>query len=322
MVRLRRSVPGGTGIRRQRRGRGFSYDDAHGRRVVDDDTLERIAALAIPPAWNDVWICAEANGHVQATGVDAEGRTQYRYHERWIAKAGRAKYARVRELSSAMTALRSRVTRDLRSDDAKARALAIAVRLIDATGMRLGDERYARERGTIGALTLERRHVVVSGSTVRLDFPAKSGVRWRAEITDDDLSVALRRAPRGSGARVTSWREADAAEHRLHAAALTGYLRDSTGLGVTAKDLRTLLGSRVAAQSLARAEPARSAREQDARIRDAVLAVSEALRNTVAVARSSYIDPRVLERYRRGRLADLSAGAVSDAALARLIADD
>ena len=112
---------------------------------------------------------------MQATGVDADGRTQYRYHPQWTTQAGRAKYQRVRELTHSMTALRSRVTRDLRSDDDDRRSLAIAVRLIDATGMRLGDERYARERGTIGALTLERRHAIVSGSTIRLDFPAKSG---------------------------------------------------------------------------------------------------------------------------------------------------
>lgn len=322
MVRLRRSVPGEPGIRRQRRGRGFSYVDAHGRRIADDETLERVAALAIPPAWDEVWICAKANGHVQATGVDGDGRTQYRYHEQWTTQAGRAKYERVRALASCMTPLRARVTRDLRSDDAGRRALAIAVRLIDATGMRLGDERYARERGTIGALTLERRHVVVSESTVRLDYPAKSGVRWRAEITDVDLAAAVRRAPRGRNARVSSWRDADATEHRVTATALTGYLRDATGLTITAKDLRTLLGSRVAAQSLARAEPAASVREQEARIRDAVVAVSEALRNTAAVARSSYIDPRVIERYRRGRFAQLSAGVVSDASLARLIDDD
>ncbi len=322
MVRLRRSVPGEPGIRRQRRGRGFSYVDTYGRRVVDDKTLDRIAALSIPPAWDDVWICAKANGHVQATGVDSEGRTQYRYHEQWIAQAGRAKYERVRALASSMTLLRARVTRDLRSDDARRRALAIAVRLIDTTGMRLGDERYARERGTIGALTLERRHVVVSESTVRLDFPAKSGVRWRAEITDVDLAAAVRRAPRGRDARVTSWRDSGAIEHRLTATALTEYLRAATGLTVTAKDLRTLFGSRVAAQSLAHSAPAASAKDQDSRIRDAVLAVSEALRNTVSVARASYVDPRVLERYRRGVVAELSSGAVSDAALARLIADD
>jgi len=285
-------------------------------------TLDRIAALVIPPAWTDVWICASENGHMQATGVDVDGRTQYLYHARWIAGADRKKYKRVRQLTEAMSVLRSRVTRDLRSDNAEHRALAIAVRLIDATGMRLGDERYAREHGTIGTLTLERHHASVRGDTIRLDFPAKSGVRWRAEIVDDDLAAAIRRAPRGPQSRLVSWHDASTGEHRVRAAVLTTYLRAATGLAITAKDLRTLLGSRIAAESLARAGLADTAREREARIRGAIVTVSEELRNTVAVARSSYIDPRVLERYRRGLLAELSRGRVSDAALARLIAAD
>lgn len=321
-MRLRRSAPDEPGIRRRRRGRGYSYADDRGRAITDAPTLERIAQLAIPPAWTQVWICGSPNGHVQATGVDADGRTQYRYHAQWTAGAGRKKYQRVRRLSGVMTALRSRVTRDLRSEDPDRRSLAIAVRLIDATGMRLGDERYARERGTIGALTLARHHAVVSGSSVRLDFPAKSGVRWQAQITDADLASAIRRASRGRESRLASWHDEASGEHRVRAETLTAYLREASGLPITAKDLRTLLGSRVAAQSLARAGAATTVTEQDARIREAVVAVSEALRNTVAVARSSYIDPRVLERYRRGQLASLSAGTVSDAALARLIADD
>jgi len=290
--------------------------------VNDIDTRDRISALAIPPAWTDVWICASAHGHVQATGVDADGRTQYRYHARWTTSANRKKFERVRLLTGSMSAVRSRVTRDVRSDDAERRALAIAVRLIDATGMRLGDERYARERGTIGTLTLERRHATVSGDIIRLDFPAKSGVRWIAEIVDRDLAAAIRRAPRGSASRLTSWRDTASGEHSLRAAALTAYLREASGLSITAKDLRTLLGSRIAAEALALAGHADTAREREGRIREAIIIVSQQLRNTVAVARSSYIDPRVLERYRRGVLAELSRGRVSDAALARLIATD
>lgn len=226
-----------------------------------------------------------------------------------------------------MSALRSKVTRDLRSDDAERRALATAVRLIDATGMRLGDERYARERGTIGTLTLERRHTTVSGDTIRLDFPAKSGVQWKAEIVDGDLAAAIRRAPREATSRLVSWHTSatnarDTSENRVHASALTAYLRENTGLPITAKDLRTLLGSRIAAEALARAGLADTAREREKSIRTAIVAVSLELRNTIAVARSSYIDPRVLERYRRGRLAELSRGRVSDAALARLLAAD
>lgn len=324
-VRLRRSTPDEPGIARRRRGAGFSYVDAHGRRLVDREILERIKALAVPPAWQDVWICASENGHVQATGVDADGRTQYRYHPRWSAQADRTKFQRVRALSQQMPALRAHVTRDLRSESAEKRALAIAVRLIDVTGMRLGDERYARERGTIGTLTLEHRHAAITGDCISLDFVAKSGVRWLADVVDSDLVAAIRRAPTGPTSRLTSWRDSEAGEageRTVHAASLTAYLRAATGLLVSAKDLRTLLGSRVAAQALAQGGLGATPREQEVLIRAAIVTVATQLRNTVAVARSSYVDPRVLERYRRGVLADLSRGRVTDAALARLLGAD
>jgi DNA topoisomerase-1 len=324
-MRLRHSSPDEPGLRRRRRGAGFSYVDAGGKPVADRESLERIRALAVPPAWRDVWICASENGHIQATGVDAVGRTQYRYHLRWSERANRTKFQRVRALSLKMPALRAQVTRDLRSDDAEKRALAIAVRLIDSTGMRLGDERYARERGTIGTLTLEHRHAAVSGESIRLDFVAKSGVRWLTDIVDSDLAAVIRRAPTGPTSRLTSWNVSaadDVHERCVHASSLTAYLRAATGLAVSAKDLRTLLGSRVAAEALARSGLGATAREQEVLIRAAIVTVATQLRNTVAVARSSYVDPRVLECYRRGVLADLSRGRVTDAALARLLVND
>jgi DNA topoisomerase-1 len=324
-VRLRRSTPDEPGIARRRRGAGFSYVDAHGDRLADREILKRIKALAVPPAWQNVWICASDNGHVQATGTDADGRTQYRYHPRWSAQADRTKFQRVRALSQQMPALRAHVTRDLRSDSAEKRALAIAVRLIDLTGMRLGDERYARERGTIGTLTLEHQHAAISGDRISLDFVAKSGVRWITDIVDSDLVAAIRRAPTGPTSRLTSWidnEDDQVSERTVHAASLTAYLRTATGLPVSAKDLRTLLGSRLAAQALARGGLGATAREQEVLIRAAIVTVATQLRNTVAVARSSYVDPQVLERYRRGVLADLSRGRVTDAALARLLGAD
>ncbi|KQV25170.1 DNA topoisomerase IB [Yonghaparkia sp. Root332] len=323
-MRLKRSSPDAPGIRRVRHGRGFRYLDARGRSVADADVRARIAALAIPPAWSDVWICPDERGHVQAMGLDADGRRQYRYHEEWTRRAGVKKFARVRELAAATGAMRARVTRDLRGDDPQARALAIAARIIDALGVRVGEERYALERGTIGALTLAWEHVEVSGSTIAFDFPAKSGVRWEAEHEDDDLAAALvltrsARGPRGESAeRVTEWID-DSGLHRVHSAALSDYLRTATGCAITPKDLRTLRGSRLAAEHLARCGPSATRKEQERAIREAVAVVAEGLRNTPAVARSSYIDPLVLERYRRGTTAALSRGRVSDAALAELL---
>ena len=323
-MRLRRSSPDGPGIRRLRHGRGFRYVDDRGRSVTDRAVRERIAALAIPPAWSEVWICADERGHVQAMGLDADGRRQYRYHEEWTRRAGVRKFARVRELAAATPAMRARVTRDLRGDDPQARALAIAARIIDALGVRVGEERYALERGTIGALTLAWEHVGVEADRLRFDFPAKSGVRWEAEHDDADLAAALRaaRAEREpideQGARLTEWVDASGV-HRVHSAQLTAYLQQATGCTITPKDLRTLLGSRLAAEHLARCGPTTTKKEQERAIREAVVAVSEGLRNTPAVARSSYIDPLVIERYRRGRTAALSRGRVSDAALVELL---
>ena len=316
-MRLRRSSTDDPGYTRRRRGRGFSYADADGRPLRDPETLARIEALVIPPAWTDVWICARDNGHLQAAGTDVDGRRQYRYHPAWTERADRSKYARVRELASCTTGLRRRITADLRGDDPELRATAIAARLIDTIGVRLGDERYAVERGTVGALTLERRHLSIDGDVVRLDFPAKSGVQWLAEVRDRELAAALEHVPAGRGTRLTAWRT-DGAEHHLNARTLTRYLATGSGCRITPKDLRTLLGSRTAAEVLARTGPV-PRREQDAVILTAVDAVAETLRNTRAVARASYIDPLVIERYRRGRVAELSRAGVSDRAYAALV---
>ena len=325
-MRLRRSNPDSAGITRRRSGTGFSYRDAEGALVVDAEVRARIAAIAVPPAWTDVWISPDERGHVQALGLDADGRRQYRYHEVFSARSDKRKYARVRELAGCTGPLRARITRDLRGGDPEARALAIAARLVDALGMRVGEERYALERGTIGALTLGWEHVIVGAQSIRVDFPAKSGVRWRAELSDADLLAALRsaRAQRaGSGARierVTEWVDDEGDARRTPSRALSAYLAEASTCTVTPKDLRTLIGSRTAAEYLARIGPVAGIRAQDRVIREAVVAVAERLRNTPAVARNSYIDPRVLERYRRGRTATLGRTGVSDAALAELLA--
>ena len=325
-MRLRRSSPDSPGITRRRSGTGFSYRDTDGQVVSDAEVRTRIAAIAIPPAWTGVWICPDDRGHVQAMGLDAEGRRQYRYHEAWAARADKRKYARVRELAGCTGLLRARITRDLRSGDPQARALAIAARLVYALGMRVGEERYALERGTIGVLTLGWPHVSMGAQTIRLDFPAKSGVRWEAELEDTDLAAALgsARAQRtGSGARierVTEWVD-DAGDARRSSSRMLGaYLAEASTCSVTPKDLRTLVGSRTAAEHLARTGPVAGIRAQDRVIREAVVAVAERLRNTPAVARSSYIDPRVLELYRRGQTATVGRAGVSDAALAELLA--
>lgn len=323
-MRLRRTSPDDPGITRRRHGRGFAYRDARGRPITDDAVRDRIASLAIPPAWKDVWICADDRGHLQAAGLDADGRRQYRYHEAWTERAGRQKFARVRQLAATTQPLRARITRDLSSEDPATRSVAIAARLIVALGVRVGLERYALEHGTIGALTMTAEHVRLRGPVLRFDFPAKSGVQWTDRLEDPALATAVRGALRGlvenadpADRRLTDWHDETGTRH-LTPATLGHYLSDSAGLPITAKDLRTLIGSRTAAEALARRGPV-PRKEQDAAIRDAVVTVAERLRNTPAVARASYIDPLVLERYRRGHTARLGREGLSDAAFAELL---
>jgi DNA topoisomerase-1 len=302
MVRLRRSRPGEGGIRRVGRGRGFAYLDGDGRPIGDPALRERIDALAIPPAWTEVWICSYPNGHIQATGVDAAGRTQYLYHPRWREQRDRLKFDRALALAESLPAARRGVTLDLRREGLpRERVLAAAFRMLDAAHLRVGSEQYALEHGSVGLSTLRGAHAhVEGGSIVRLDFPAKSGQEWSSEVADADLAavVALlkRRGPR---ARLLAWRD-DEGAHPLTPAEINADIRERTGGDFTAKDFRTLHGTAAVAAALARTGPKRSTSGQDRAIAAAIHVASELLGNTPAVARSSYVDPRLLDLYRAG----------------------
>ena len=257
MPRLRRSEPSGPGIQRVRSGRGFTYRGVDGK-PVDAATRDRIAALVIPPAWTEVWICPFPNGHIQATGRDAAGRTQYLYHEAWRQQKDRVKFERALELAASLPSARKRVTRDLRGDDPKSRTLAAAFRMLDAGSLRVGSERYAELHGSHGLSTLLCSHVVVSGDTVRLEFPGKSGQEWMSELDDADLAAALRPLKRrGPSARLLAYKDEDG-WHPVTAEDINDYVRARTGGEFTAKDFRTLTGTVAAASSLARSGPQRT----------------------------------------------------------------
>lgn len=302
MVRLRRSRPGADGIRRVRRGRGFAYLDAEDRPTMDAALRERIDALVIPPAWTDVWICTFPNGHIQATGIDVAGRTQYLYHPAWREQRDRLKFDRALALAESLPAARRGVTIDLRRDGLpRERVLAAAFRMLDAAHLRVGSEEYALEHGSVGLATLLGAHATVHGGrTVRLDFPGKSGHAWASEVVDEELAAAVtalkRRGPR---ARLLAWRDDDGA-HPLRPADINADIRQRTGGDFTAKDFRTLHGTAVAAVTLARMGPKRSSSAQDRAIGAAIRETAELLGNTPAVARSSYVDPRLLDLYRAG----------------------
>ena len=319
-ARLRRSDPSRPGIVRRRRGRGFSYLAPDGSTVHDDDTLERIASLAIPPAWTDVWICPHERGHLQAVGTDDAGRRQYLYHPRWAELRSREKYARMFEFAQALPALRAQVD-DLLDPEApdageptRDRVLALAVRLLDRAWFRIGNEQYATEHGSHGLLTLRRTHVTLEPpDAMTFDFPAKHGVRMVRRVSDPTsfAVVQLLRRRRGGPEALLAWRPGPrAAWSALSPDDVNSFLRERMGIACSAKDFRTWHGTVLCAMALASQEaqvraagrePRASKRALEREVAAAVRETAEFLGNTPAVCRASYVDPRVIDRYRDGR---------------------
>ena len=305
MPRLRRSDSSGAGIRRLRSGKGFTYRGPDGSTVTDEALRERIASLGIPPAWTDVWIAPYPNGHIQATGVDAAGRTQYIYHPTWRQQKDRLKFDRALSLAESLPTARRRVTIDLRSDGpTRERALAAAFRMLDTGSLRVGSERYAQEHGSHGLSTLLGSHASISGDMVSLSFPGKSGQEWDSVIRDAELATVLRGLKRrGPSARLLAWKKGSA-WHPLTAEEINEYVREQTGGSFTAKDFRTLHGTVTAAVSLAKAGPRSTPTARKKVVAQTMRDVADALGNTPSVARTSYVDPRVVDHYDHGRTID------------------
>jgi DNA topoisomerase IB len=302
-VRVHRVDPNGPGLHRRKAGRGFSYVDEDGHRV-DDATRDRIQALVIPPAWTDVWISPDPQGHIQAMGVDAKGRRQYRYHDRWREERDRAKHDRVVDMAQALPNLRRRVTRHLRADDGptRRRVLAAAVRLLERGLFRVGGEEYASDNDSYGLATLRKRHVKVRDGVLVFDYPAKSGQRRCLEVDDPDLVPLveqLKRRTRG-GNELLAYKDDRGRWRDVRSDDVNDYLREALGEGVSAKDLRTWGGTVLAAVALAAEDAGRGRGERgpDPKVvTRAVQRVARQLGNTPAVARSAYVDPRVIARY-------------------------
>ena len=303
--RLRRIDCASPGIMRRRRGRGFEYVDERGERIDDEDTIERIGTLAIPPGWDDVWICSDPLGHIQATGIDARGRKQYRYHDLWRERRDRQKFDSMTEFARSLPKLRARVERDLRQRSiSRERVLACAVRLLDRGFFRIGSEDYAEENETYGLATMRKRHVSVNGDSVVFDYEAKGGKRRVQTVGDRAISGLVKklRARRGGGHELLAYRNGSSWRD-VRSTDINDYIKETIGDGHSAKDFRTWNATVLAAVVLAA-----SARERDlstkggrARAkRDAVKQVSRYLGNTPAVCRASYIDPRVFDRFDGG----------------------
>ncbi|HEY2180301.1 MAG TPA: DNA topoisomerase IB [Solirubrobacteraceae bacterium] len=325
MPRLRRSSCSAPGIARRRRGRGHELVDPDGRTVDDPEVLERIAALAIPPAWREVWICMDPRGHLQATGIDAAGRKQYLYHEQWRAHRDRQKFDSMIAFGRALPRLRRRVARDLGRrpngpergvDDrlSRSRVLACAVRLLDVGFFRIGSDDYAERNESYGLTTMLRRHVSIDGQELVFDFPAKSGQRRVQAITDADaLRVVGELKRRRAGEQLLAYRD-DGHWVELAAEEVNDYLKRYSGGEFTAKDFRTWNATVLAAVALAvDGEGAGTQAARERRVKHAVKTVAAYLGNTPAVCRASYVDPRVIDRYQAGvtiapTLAALPAG--------------
>lgn len=301
-MRLRRSVVGGPGLRRVRRGRGFSYHDQDGAVITDESTLTRIRDLVIPPAWTNVWICPYENGHIQAVGTDVAGRRQYLYHVKWQEERSEEKFDRVLEMSKALPDMRARIASDLRRRGLdRDRVLALALQLLDLGYFRAGGEQYAEENNSFGISTLLCEHVTLQKQAVEFDFPAKSGVR-RTLLLDDpevvwSVRALLRRPERTERLLVcrnsTGWID-------IHADDLNARFKELVGDEYTVKDLRTWHGTVLAAVSFSDADPPVN-KTVIKRVQSAVMKeVAEELGNTPAVARSSYVDPRIVEGYEKG----------------------
>ena len=302
MTRLRTVSPKDRGWTRRRAGKGFVYVDGDGKRLNPTE-VEQIRSLAIPPAWQDVWICQVANGHLQAVGTDDAGRKQYLYHPDWRAKRDAMKFDRILEAAAQFPTARRRVSRDLhQSGMPLARAAAVAVRLLDLGYFRIGNDVYTDANGSFGLTTLQRQHVRKVAEGLQFSFEGKGGIDQQVTIRDMDVAAAITqmRRRRGGSDRVLAHRT-DSGWRDLEAGDVNTYLAELFDADVTAKDFRTWHATVHAAVALATSpEPGETQASRRRAIKDAIEQVADYLGNTPTIAKNSYVDPRVLDRYDRG----------------------
>lgn len=320
MARLRRSDPNEPGMTRRRRGRGFSYHHVDGSPVDDPEVLARIESLAIPPAWQDVWICPWPNGHLQATGTDKAGRRQYLYHDDWRKKRDTEKFERIREFAKALPSLREAVERDLRRKGlGKRTVVAAALRMLDVGYFRIGSEQYAEENDTYGVATLRKDHVRRDGNTLVFDYEAKGSKRRVVTIDDPLLLPVIKRLKgrRTGGDRLLAWKRRDTWVD-VTSADVNAYIKRVAGDDFSAKDFRTWSATVLAAVGFAEAgcddappagrTPSRNAR---AHVNRVIRDVADAIGDTPAVCRSSYVDPSVVDRFEEGETVERALRAIA-----------
>jgi len=289
------------GIRRIGSHNRFRYVTPHGRTVADPATLQRIKSLAIPPAWKDVWICADANGHLQATGRDARGRKQYRYHPRWRAVRDEVKYGRLIAFAEALPRIRARVAADLRKPGLpRDKVLGAVVQLLEKTLIRVGNEEYARQNGSVGLTTMRDQHAKIRGGSVRFEFRGKSGIEHEIDLHDPTLARVVKACRDLPGYELFQYVDADGKRQVIDSADVNAYLREISGQDFTAKDFRTWAGTVLAAKALAAVDAATTNRQAKRQVAAAVEQVAKRLGNTTAVCRKCYIHPAILDAYMDG----------------------
>lgn len=289
------------GIRRLVCGGGFKYLSPRGRTIRDAAVLRRIRALVIPPAWADVWICPHPRGHLQATGRDARGRKQHRYHPRWTEVRDADKYERMLGFGRALPRLRARVARDLRRPGlSREKVLAVIVALMEETAIRVGNEEYAKENGSIGLTTMRNRHVEIAGSELRFQFRGKSGVLHEVDLRDARLARIVKSCQELPGQELFQYVDANGRRHKIGSMDVNDYLRETMGMDFTAKDFRTWRGTVLAAEALRACGDFTSKVQAKTNVLRAIEKVAAHLGNTKTVCRKCYIHPLLLESYRRG----------------------
>ena len=310
---LRFATDARPGITRQRRGRGFSYRDADGELVRDTGTLQRIRSLAIPPAWTDVWICPDPRGHLQATGRDARGRKQHRYHPEFREHREGAKFDRMIAFAGLLPRIRDRVDADLaRRGLPREKVLAAVVRLLELTLIRVGNEEYRRLNRSFGLTTLLDRHARVDGRRVRFRFTGKSGRRHEVTLRDPRLATVVRRCQDLPGQDLFQYVDDEGVPRDVRSDDVNAYLREISGADVSAKDFRTWAGTVLAYRALRALQPTDSERQARRNVVEAIRRTAEHLGNTPAVARRSYVHPRVLEAYLDGGIGEALVEVAED----------
>jgi DNA topoisomerase I len=325
-ARLRYVSDTAPGIARKRAGKGFSYIGPDGERISDKREIARIRALAIPPAYTDVWICPHPNGHIQATGRDARGRKQYRYHPRWREVRDETKFGRMLEFSQVLPAIRARVERDLSGPGlSREKVLATVVRLLECTGIRVGNDEYARANRSFGLTTLRSHHVEISGSKLRFQFRGKGGKIHDVALTDRRLARIVTHCQAVPGETLFQYVDADNVRQTVDSGDVNQYLREITAQEFTAKDFRTWAGTIQAVAALQELGPAGTEREAKSVILKAIDQVAEQLNNTRAVCRKYYVHPAVFETYQAGAMSEALGngnGTAAAAAAADLSAEE